>query len=623
MPKPPPQSSSPKNEPVAPSAIPHVLPKFFPININLHTNLPEDEDKDTTGLATKIFPLTGEMMGIGGSKPFFSSEIDYSYGASFFTDLEHEDKIKVFFDRNTFRKFITECYTQKLNEINRSGYPNDAQAEYEKQKNEALEENGIAERNVLFMLNILIKVSFPKKTTVKESYSNHATTPLSVFKSPIETLRRFYSPFVYYTYLKYEGKDYTVVKARWQNDFYSHPEFYKLYSIYRSYSEWFTPEKKEEIIEKFSGDETYFTGTQLYGKEIIEYIVMVFAHDFKKYEDAENYLKNIMTFGGKTPKYADYKEKKAEIDQKLKEFNTIEERQEYLKKNNIVAIKDFEVSSSRTRYKEEISKSQVADFENFKKFVKKIYDFIKDQPDWTKFNEVTKETLSKIKENIYNKKLYCLLSNITAISNEDNDDKKSKDEIEKEGEKSKGEIEKEKCMLMLKDVRREIERRAFYVGVQKKGGVSGEFEISLYVDLFGGKIDQKNKEQYRCAFLGEKLGNEFEALWNGRYYVKSRFFFDGSEFENDENDEQGEKKQKENKEKDKEDEDQEEDNDNEDDDDDDKKSRKKKKRSSRDSEYDGGSRIKKRRNHKTLRRRSIRVRSRRRRARTFKIRRRI
>jgi len=541
------------NKEAQPPPPPNVLPKFFPININLHTNLPDD--KDETGLATKIITLTGDMLGSSPNKPFFSSEIDYSYGTYFFTD-KREEQINVFFNRSTFRKFIIECYNRKLKEINSNdkAFIQSAREEYEKEKKDALEENGIAERNILFMLNMLIKISFPKKTKVKETYSKHKTNVLSVFKDPISALKTFYNPFVYYTYITYEGKDYTVVKAHWQNDFYSHPEFFKLYNLYRLYTEWFNAEKKEEIINKFKAFTTYFTGTQLYSEEIVEYIVMTFAQDFMKYEDAEDYLKTIMTFDGKTLPYEKYDKKKSKIYEVFKEkgYNTIESRENYLKEKKIVAIKDFELISSRTRYSESIKKSQVADFENYKKLIKKIYDFIKDQPDWSNFYELKKETLSKVKENIYNKKLHCLLSDITYLSKKndtaivkssDEDAASSEDKnvaTNRNFEESKTQqnvevatIDKNKpnCDELLKNVRKQIERRDFYVGVQKKGGVNGEFEISLYVDFFGGKIDQKTKNRYKCAFFGEKLGNEFETLWNGQYYVKSRFFFDSKDFD--------------------------------------------------------------------------------------------
>jgi len=505
---------------------PNVLPKFFPININLHTNLPDEQDE--TGLATKIITLTGDMMGSSSNKPFFSSEIDYSYGSSFFTD-NREEQINVFFDRSTFRKFIIECYNQKLKEINSNDKASIQYAyeEYEKEKKNALEENGIAERNILFMLNMLIKITFPKKTKVKETYNKHKTNIFSVFKNPMNALKTFYSPIIYYTYIKYEGKDYTVVKAHWQNDFYSHPEFFKLYNLYRLYTEWFNAEKKEEIIIKFKASTFYFTGTQLYSDEIVEYIVMAFAQDFMKYEDAEDYLKTIMTFDGKTLPYEKYEEEKNKVYDVFKEkgYNTVESRENYLKEKKIVAIKDFELISSRARYRDAIKKSEVADFDNYKKLIKKVYDFIKDQPDWSNFYELKKETLSKVKENIYNKKLRCLLSDITYLS--------KKNDAAAVSPAPSTPIDKNtpNCDELLKNVRDQIEKRDFYVGVQKKGGVNGEFEISLYIDLFGGKIDQKNKRRYRCAFFGEKLGNEFETLWSGRYYVKSRFFFDSADFE--------------------------------------------------------------------------------------------
>lgn len=496
-----------------------------------------------------------------------------------------------------------------------------------KKKKDALEENGIAERNVIFMLNSLIRLTFPKKTQVKETYSNHATNVLSVFKNPYATLKRFYNPFIYYTYLKYEGKEYTVVKALWQNDFYSHPEFYKLYNLYRLYTEWFNKEKKEEIIIKFKSSPFYFTGKQLYSSDIVEYIVMAFAQDFMAYEDAVDYLKTIMTFDGKTLKYDEYKAEKEKIDKEL-EGKTMEERGIIL--NKIVAIKDFELVSSHARYSERVNKDQIADFENYKKLIKKVYDFIKDQPDWENFNELKKETLSKVKENIYNKKLRCLLSDITYLSKkeeptpppppqkEEKGDEEKKDEEKGDEEKKdeeKGDEEKEntpkpvdECIGLMQNVRRDIERRSFYVGVQKKGGVNGEFEISVYVDLFGGKIDQKNKGKYRCAFLGEKLGNEFEALWNGRYYVKSRFYFDGSDFDEDDvatKPQNRKEKRDENNKKSEEESD-----------DESRRSRRRKRKDSEedddDSEYEGG-RAKKRRprpNKKTLRRRGGRAKKR-------------
>ena len=515
----------------------NALPKFFPININLHTNLPDETDE--TGLATRIFPLTGDMFGQSSNKPFFSSEIDYSYGVNFFKSITREEQIKVFFDRNMFRNFIRECNTKKMNEINSNSeaFIQSALDEYEKEKKNSLEENGIAERNIFFMLNIFIKISFPKKTKVKETYNRSTSVKniLSTFEYTIDTIKKFYNPLVLYTYLTYEGKDYTVVKARWQNDFYSHPEFFKLYNTYRIYTEWFNAEKKEEIIDRFKASPFYFTGTQLYSEDIVEYIVMAFALDFMKKEDADDYLKTIMTFDGRTIPYNEYKEKKKEIDYVFKtgSYNTVESRENYLKKNKIIAIKDFELVSSRARYSENIKRSQAADYENFKKLIAKVYDFIKDQPDWSNFNELKKETLSKVKENIYNKKLRCLLSDITYLSKTGIEAPPAEETTRNAVAVAAAPSECDK--LIGHNVRKQIERRNFYVGVQKKGGANGEFEISLYVDLFGGKIDKTNKSRYKCAFLGEKLGNEFEALWNSRYYVKSRFYFDSKDFDREPN----------------------------------------------------------------------------------------
>jgi hypothetical protein len=228
----------------------------------------------------------------------------------------------------------------------------------------------------------------------------------------------------------------------------------------------------------FKTDTTYFSNDKtFYNKNIVEYIVNAFGVEFLTLD--RTIRKIILT---EVNTATDYENKLPPYDARNTPDATPAKRVSF----NSMLMEE------RGNYHGQRRKMVYEQEYNFlKKFIELIYNYFKGQHEWVNFMDLKMKELENIQKNRYNKELSKLLENL-------------KDIIDK------------------KEV---IERRAFYVGVEQNGK-TGEYSVSMYLDVVGGKIDRTNERKYRCIFRGEKLGNQFTTLWNGVYFEKERFYVD-------------------------------------------------------------------------------------------------
>ena len=290
------------------------------LTITMNTNLPEENS-----LQTKQIKLTGDMLDVKGAEgrgPYFTPDVRYKDGSKVFSGLTQKEKVAIFFDQRKFNNFIQQCY------INRKERDPD---EYQTLVVNALEppslmHRNFAESNIMFMLSQIIKISYPQITEVSESYQGNIYSP------------NLFEQFLRYginTYLKIGGKDYTITKARWQNDFYSHPEYFDLYTKYDKYTKWYDTNKENLISNLEPAFGIYFKPNidkaYVYDRNIIEYVLAAIAEDFLPLDIVKKKMANISvpllnddkvnisarTYGA-TDSFSEYKMRLDLIDEKKK-----------------------------------------------------------------------------------------------------------------------------------------------------------------------------------------------------------------------------------------------------------------------------------------------------------------
>lgn len=432
--------------------------------ITLNTNLPTDKYGKT-----KQITLTGNMLGAGkyNNAPYFSTDVLYSDYKQYFVNLPNEKILDVFFKEGEFDKFIQKCLNFSKKTEN-----------YDTMRKNPLEpsvdgKSGYAAANIMFMLNKLISISFPTPSFVGETYVESFYTPPYILGLKSSTI------------LNIEGKPYTVIKADWQNDFYSNPEYNNIYLNFLDYDSWYSNNKAaliERSIKEFN--ELYLLkgirDITVYDENIVEYMVNEFAINFTSLDDAKKKLSNITV-----PLTIDVR------DMEKRRYGPTETYKDYT--NKIFGYKktslEYEVNLSKS-----LSRTRETPKENEKndyfRFIERVYSIISSYSEWKTFSELKKETLADIKSNKYNSQLKSLLEKLTDIN-------KYKEDIEK---------------------------RKFYTGAEQDK--NGKYKIVLYIDLVGGKIDKTNASNVSCAYKSKMLGSEFETLWDGTEGLKERIFID-------------------------------------------------------------------------------------------------
>jgi hypothetical protein len=225
------------------------------IKINISTNL---DMKTQNSSEEKFIEFNISMLKIPNSKieglmklekyPYFTPEVKYPW--QYLYNLPYKRKLEFFFNRNNFIKILTQYNKdwvnyeiETYNKFMKGGA--DCSENKKQFKKDAVKidlKNTIVQDNIMMMLKCFFPTKYPYKSNIKTSYD------LKIKKNPQYNLEvpenflnlfRLYSDekenekiYTEYSYLKLDGKIYTVTEVVWINDIFNHPKYKNLTKEY-------------------------------------------------------------------------------------------------------------------------------------------------------------------------------------------------------------------------------------------------------------------------------------------------------------------------------------------------------------------------------------------------------
>jgi hypothetical protein len=168
--------------------------------------------------------------------PFFTESVPYPEET--LKGKSYKDVLKIFFNKDSFMKTIIAPNQQNISETSN---------------------NEIIEKNIMIMLDVLFPTSYPSSDNINTSYNKILLkTP---YKFSVDTRNItsgiFESSVAEYSYLKLNGKTYTISEVIWMNDLLNHPVYKKLIDMLIEYNEWaieksdHVKDEKKKLTQKF------------------------------------------------------------------------------------------------------------------------------------------------------------------------------------------------------------------------------------------------------------------------------------------------------------------------------------------------------------------------------------
>jgi len=446
-----------------------------------------------------------------------------------------EDKIKeLFFDKNNG----TEIF----------GGDNDDNGEYNSDKVN-LEMNEIADKNIMIMIRLLFPTKYPIIGNVFSSYhsiitgKNEFNLKWSDF-IPGFLKRNFFEGISEYSYIKLDGKIFTIIQAIWLNDIYNHKEYKKLIEQFAQLQKWKKNEarktefdvskKRKQIIQTFTMNSEYQLN-ELDIKNIQDILKIDISsrgaeYTLAKYKIAVLDLINIM----KNLNIAKISKNEDNIIEYSKNFSDLFLE---LQEERIFNPKD------KMRYKKIAIKirEDVGNYEAYKHILT-VYlqspginmDYQSDK--YRKLLEHKYSLYVRFIENIQNYSTPILESSNYFLQS-------SIDDFLNQTEKYKGifnflinplNIHKNPYEEILtknivsdiseiEDIKNEQKQylNRFNTGVSIRPSAKGDqsyYEIYIQMNLIGGELNDSNKSEIDCMYQGESLGNKLYRILNETIY---------------------------------------------------------------------------------------------------------
>ena len=201
---------------------------IYELKVVLSTNIKTKKEviltKDLIHNTEEGFSISADL----NTYPFFTYDVYYSRRR--LIRLTYQERINFFFNKERFKELL-------------SSYNSPGTGEEER--------NAIVENNVMVMLELLLPTKYPAVKDLKQSFK-------VVFNKDGFT-DHLYEPFIYnhpFSYLKIDGKTYTVKRVVWLNDMLNHPIYRKLIDEYRKFWVWCNEEKNNAkvVINKTQGE---------------------------------------------------------------------------------------------------------------------------------------------------------------------------------------------------------------------------------------------------------------------------------------------------------------------------------------------------------------------------------
>ena len=204
------------------------------IKIYMNLNIPGKENQQTPLTSGLLHNPLIKSSSNFSEYPFFTKNIVYPKAV--LNRLGFNDRIEFFFNKDKFKKIImqnrTNYFPEKLN-MDVSDFD---------------EEDVIIAYNIQSMIELLFPITEPiinNHINSLSKYIQDKTDYNFTFKGSTQYLKKisplldiFPGLYSYYSYLKIDGKVYTITKVTWLNDFINHPLYRGLIDEYNIFNIW-------------------------------------------------------------------------------------------------------------------------------------------------------------------------------------------------------------------------------------------------------------------------------------------------------------------------------------------------------------------------------------------------
>lgn len=511
--------------------------------------------------------------------PFFT--VDMEFPEWYLKQLSYEKQVEFFFNKtqmeSTLRKYIkpisaqTDTLQFPVNDIsNKIGGTED--------KDKKLLQSDISDKNIMIMLQLLFPTKYPLMNNIFTSFSSvilkrvNFDIKFTDFLPPF-IKKKLFEGLATYSYLKIDGKIYTVSQVIWLNDIYNHKEYGALVDKFDKLNKWKGKEigKLNEEIEKKRAK---------FNKTYSDYLVKIKDTELNDLLQLDKRLEEAKDKGQKIT-YTQ-QEIYAAFDDLIKKFvKSISDFGTLLKADEVDNEKISAMSKKLSIYYSELNESKFRSYfqptnktildkfiSNLNRDIEDILvleyildvyfnkpginlDFEKDEP---KYRDKLKEkykTYTDFAENI---------KKFRAPQRESTNPflQKTIDDFLDNSEYIKGlfnfimnpyNLGKNPIKQALKfndygsDTKSKLknEQGLFYkrmnTGITLLTSASETdpyFEIYVQINLIGGELNDDNRSLIDCMYQGESLGNRIENLLNPTLFYpwtlkSSRIFFDITE----------------------------------------------------------------------------------------------
>lgn len=198
------------------------------LSIKIYTNIPDKEKQivDFTRNMLIADSTSGNDI-ILTDLPFFTTEVEYP--VYLLNKLDYQERINFFFNANKFIEILKQYYNKDdelLNSTSTENTEDEANNSYYDKRERR------TRKNIMTMLEVLFPTKFPVINDIHASYD--------FLKGKQSTRALWFNPFQthYFSYLKINGKTYTIKRTVWLNDMLNHPVYRKMLVEYRKIRKW-------------------------------------------------------------------------------------------------------------------------------------------------------------------------------------------------------------------------------------------------------------------------------------------------------------------------------------------------------------------------------------------------
>ena len=494
--------------------------------------------------------------------PYFTYDVEYP--ESYLSKMPYEKQMEFFFKKSEMESVLNRLSKPVLEEVDSKNYQIKEMPPHKKSESQSK----ISEKNVMIMLRLIFPTKYPVIGNVFSSFHSVITGENEMKLNFMDFLPSFLKTKLFegmpdYSYLKIDGKTYTVTQVIWENDIYNHKEYKKLIKQFDELQRW-----KERQLIKLTND---------LEKKRIQFKKQ-FQNQFQQ-TDIQQLIEAKKENPEKNTHITAYNEVLRTLLTNLDTFmTTLKDTQPNTKiitdsANNFVTSFLDLIGESRNNSSSYYNYSEYFHPKNRDK-LKRVVDVMKPRIKDIKIDEYILENYLKkdgvnmdykmdkeykhileSKYPIYTEFIQKIQTIRTPILESTNDYLQNAiDDFANNTEKYKGifnflmnpiNIKKNPFSTIIprlddvndaENARKESQRYQYYMntGVSIRPNATNNtpyFEIYIQMNLIGGEMNDENKSKMDCLYQGESLGDKLSRLIHSAIYHpwninSSRFFFD-------------------------------------------------------------------------------------------------